>query len=84
MEVRFTPELEKKLKDFASESGLDLNDLVQSAVSTYIDGLAEIRRTLDSRYDDLKSGRVKPIDGETARALLHEKTEQQRRAKTVG
>jgi hypothetical protein len=37
------------------------------------------REMLDSRYDDLKSGRVKPIDGEEAFARLKEKTEAQRR-----
>jgi hypothetical protein len=30
----------------------------------YFDELARTREMLDSRYDDLRSGRVKPIDGE--------------------
>ena len=30
----------------------------------YFEEVLQIRETLDSRYDDLKSGRVKPIDGE--------------------
>jgi hypothetical protein len=30
----------------------------------YIPELAKTRDMLNSRYDDLKSGRVKPIDGE--------------------
>ena len=34
--------------------------------------------TLDARYDDLKSGRVKPIDGDEAFARLREKSEQRR------
>jgi hypothetical protein len=29
----------------------------------YFDEVLEIGETLNSRYDDLKSGRVKPIDG---------------------
>ena len=29
-----------------------------------MDELAQTRDMLNSRYDDLKSGRVKPIDGE--------------------
>jgi hypothetical protein len=37
---------------------------VQNVVGGYIDGLAQTREMLDSRYDDLKNGRVKPIDGE--------------------
>jgi hypothetical protein len=39
---------------------------------------AQVRDMLDSRYDELKSGRVKPIDGEEAFALLKAKTEAQR------
>jgi hypothetical protein len=37
------------------------------------------REMLDRRYDDLESGRVKPIDGEEAFRRLMEKTEAQRR-----
>ena len=44
----------------------------------YLDELAQVHSMLDSRYDDLKSGRVKPIDGEEAFAWLKEKTEAQR------
>jgi predicted DNA-binding protein len=65
MEVHFTPELEKKLADIASRAGRPADDLVQDVVAGYVEELAEVRVMLDSRYDDLKSGRVKPIDGET-------------------
>ena len=37
--------------------------------------MASVRKTLDSRYDDLNSGRVKPIDGEEAFKRLREKRE---------
>ena len=40
--------------------------------------LTQIRETLDRRYDDLKSGRVQPIDGEDIFAELHHKSEQRR------
>ena len=42
--------------------------------------MASVRETLDSRYDDLKSGRVKPIDGEEAFRKLREKSERRRSA----
>ncbi len=65
MEVHFSPETEKRLKDLAAESGLGTADqLVQDVVEGYFDELARTRDMLNSRYDDLKSGRVKPIDGE--------------------
>jgi len=40
--------------------------------------VAAVRKTLDSRYDDLKSGRVKPIDSEEAFGRLREKSVRQR------
>jgi hypothetical protein len=33
---------------------------------------------LDGRYDDIKSGRVKPIDGEEAFARLRQKNQDRR------
>ena len=39
---------------------------------------AKIRETLDRRYDELKSGRVQPIDGEKVFAELRRKSEQRR------
>jgi hypothetical protein len=64
MEVNFTSETEKKLKDLAAESGRGTDDLVEDATAFYVEELLRTRDTLNSRFDDLKSGRVKPIDGE--------------------
>ncbi len=64
MEVHFTPEVQAKLDEMVRESGRPADELVQDAVAGYVDELAGTREMLDSRYDDLKSGRVKPIDGE--------------------
>jgi hypothetical protein len=64
LEVHFAPEVEKKLNDLATQSGRGADQLVQDAVLGYFDELAQTRDMLNSRYDDLKSGRVKPIDGE--------------------
>lgn len=64
MEVHFTPELEKKLNDLAALSGRPAGELVQDAVAGLVDELAGTREMLDRRYDDLKNGRVQPIDGE--------------------
>jgi predicted transcriptional regulator len=79
MEVHFTPELEKKLNDLAAQSGRAADELVQDAVAGYVDELAGTREMLDSRYDDIKSGRVKLIDGEEAFARLMAKTESERK-----
>ena len=78
MEVRFKPELQAKLDKLATETGRETGELVEEVVASYVDELARTRQMLNSRYDDLKSGRVKPIDGEEAFTRLKEKTEAQR------
>jgi len=75
MEVNFTPELEKKLNDLAALSGRPVDELVQDAVAGLVDELAETREMLDSRYDDIESGRVKLIPGDEVFARLREKSE---------
>jgi len=64
MEVHFTSETEKKLKDLAMQSGRGTDELVEDATAAYVEELLQTREMLNSRYDDLKSGRVKPLDGE--------------------
>ncbi len=78
MEVHFSPDVEKKLNDLAAQSGRRTDELLQDALAAYFDELVRTRDMLDSRYDELKSGRVKPIDGEEAFARLKAKTEAQR------
>jgi len=64
MEVHFSQDLEKKLNDLAAKTGRGADQLVQDVVAGYVEELAGVRDMLDTRYDDLKTGRVKPIDGE--------------------
>jgi len=78
MEVHFTPDVQAKLEQMARESGRPSDELVEDAVICYFDELAHAREMLDRRYDNLESGRVKPIDGEEAYRRLLEKTEAQR------
>ena len=76
--VHVTPETAKKLNDLAATSGRAPDDIVEDALAGYLEEVASVRKTLDSRYDDLKSGRVKPIDGEEAFRTLREKSERRR------
>jgi len=78
MKVHFSPDLEKKLHDLAAETGRGANELVQDAVAGFVDELAAMRGMIESRYDDLKSVRVKPIDGEHAFTSLREKSQNRR------
>jgi len=62
--VDLPAELQTKLDAAAALSGHSASELVADALESYLDELAGIRQTLDSRYDEMKSGRVRPLDGE--------------------
>ena len=64
MEVHFKPDTESRLAELASRSGRATDDLLEDALSGYLAEIAEVHEMLDRRYDDITSGRVKPIDGE--------------------
>ena len=81
MEIHFRPETESQLHDLVNKTGRAPNDLIEDAMAGYLQELTELRGTLDARYDDLKSGRVKAIDGEAAFADLRRKS-QERRARS--
>jgi putative addiction module component (TIGR02574 family) len=78
MEVQFTPETEKKLNALATQSGRRTDDLVEDAMAGYLEEVAQVRDVLDRRYNDLKSGRVKPIPGDEVFARLRAKSEARR------
>jgi predicted DNA-binding protein len=78
MEVRFRPETESRLQELARNSGRPTSDLVEDAMAAYLQELGEVREMLDTRYDDVKEGRVKGIDGEAAFADLRRRSEQRR------
>ena len=79
MEVHLSPETEKKLKDLSTQSGRGTDDLVEDAMAGYFDEVHQAREMLDGRYDDLKSGRVKPISREEVIAHFREKSESAKR-----
>jgi predicted DNA-binding protein len=64
MEIHLKPETESRLNELASKSGRPTDDLVEDAMAAYLIEVAELRNLLENRYDDIKSGRVKPVDGE--------------------
>ena len=79
MEVHFTPDVEKKLIDLAGQSGRETDELLQDALAGYFEELGKTRDMLNSRYDELKSGRVKPIAGDEVEAYFREKSAAARR-----
>jgi len=74
MEVQLTPETEQKLNALAIESGRRTDDLVEDAMAGYLDEVVQVRAMLDSRYDDLKGERVKPIPGDEVESYFREKS----------
>ena len=74
MEVRLTAETEKKLKDLSAISGRATDELVEDAIAGYFAEVQQIRQTLNGRYDDLKSGKVKPVPGDEVEAHFREKS----------
>ena len=74
MEVRLTAETEKKLKDLSAISGRATDELVEDAIAGYFAEVQQIRETLNGRYDDLKSGEVRPIPGDEIESHFREKS----------
>jgi predicted DNA-binding protein len=64
MEVHLKRETELRLHDLASKSGRPTDDLIEDAMTVYLAEVTELRSILDGRFDDIQSGRVKPVDGE--------------------
>ncbi len=74
MEVRLRPETESRIEELAAKTGRAPNDLIEHAMTGYLQELGQVREMLDGRYDDIKSGRVKPLDGEEAFANFRRKS----------
>ena len=78
MVVRLKPETESRLQELAARTGRAPDELLEDAMAGYLAELVQVRRMLDGRYDDVKSGRVTPVDGEEAFNRLRRKSENRR------
>jgi predicted transcriptional regulator len=72
MVVHLKPETESRLQELAATTGRAPDEFVEDAMSGYLAELTDVRSMLDGRYDDIKSGRVAPIDGEEGFARLRQ------------
>jgi predicted transcriptional regulator len=79
MEVHLTPELQAKIDQLVMESGRTPDELVADALAGYVAEVAETRKMLDSRYDDVMSGRVKPITRDEIVAHFRKRSAEARR-----
>ena len=65
MDVRLNnPDLQAKIDRWLAETGRGPDELVEDAIAGYFEELTQTREMFNSRYDDLRSGKVKTIDGE--------------------
>jgi predicted transcriptional regulator len=80
MVVHLKPETESRLQELAAATGRAPDELDEDAMTGYLAELAQVRDMLDGRYDEIKSGRVRPIDGEKAFAQLSQKSQDRRRS----
>lgn len=67
-------DLEAKVERWVSETGRPAEELIANVIAAYFEELERTRETLESRYDDLKSGRVKLVPGEDVIARLRERS----------
>ena len=74
MEVHLKAETEKKLKDLSALSGRATDELVEDAMAGYFAEVQQIRETLNSRYDDLKTGKVESIPSDEVEAYFRKKS----------
>ena len=80
MVVHLKPETESRLRELSATTGRAPADLVEDAMSGYLEELTRTRKMLNSRYDEIKSGQVKPIDGEEAFNRMRRKSQERHRA----
>jgi predicted DNA-binding protein len=66
MAVHLKPEIESRLQQLSVETGRPADELLEDAMASYLHELTSAREMIDARYDELKSGRVEPVDGEHA------------------
>ena len=78
VQINLTPQTQARLDKLARETGRGADDLVEDALVGYLDEVAQLRGVLDSRYEDLKSGRVPGIDGDAALARMRDKSRMRR------
>jgi predicted DNA-binding protein len=79
MVVHLKPETESRLRDLSQKTGRPAEDLVEEAMSGYLTELAETRKILDDRYDEIKNGKVTGVDGEEVFERIRKKSEDRRR-----
>ena len=81
MSIQLTPEHEARIKELARQTGRDNTEVLGEVIDSYFEELGRINATLNRRYDEIKSGEVKPISGDEVFERLRRKSEERRAAR---
>jgi predicted DNA-binding protein len=80
MELTLEPGLSAKVEKWSVETGRPAGELVEDAIAGYFNEIEDLRVMLDSRYDDIVSGKVQLVDGAEACRLLKERAAARQRS----
>ena len=72
--MQFDPELQARIDQLVIETGYAAEKLAEDAMAGYVAELAATREMLDSCYDHLKIGRVKPVPRDELVSHFREKS----------
>ena len=64
MELHLKPQTWSRLQELAAQTGRSPDELVEDAMAGYLQEIAAVRETLDSRFDEVENGKVQVVDGE--------------------
>ena len=78
MSIQLTPQHEARIKELARQTGRDNAEVLGEVIDSYFEELGRINATLDRRYDEIKSGQVKPISGDEVLERLQRRSEERR------
>jgi predicted DNA-binding protein len=81
MSIQLTPEHEARIAELARQTGRDNAEVLGEVIDSYFEELTRINATLDRRYDEIKSGEVKPVRGDDVFERLRRKSEERRAAR---
>jgi predicted DNA-binding protein len=78
MSIQLTPEHEARINELARQTGRNNTEVLGDVIDSYFEELARINATLDRRYDEIKSGQVKPISADEVLERLQRRSEERR------
>ena len=61
MQIHLSAEVEARLDELSGGTSAGRDEVIGDALAGYFDEVAEVRRMLDRRYDELDGGRVNAV-----------------------